>query len=329
MIFGRLAKGVGIVIAAAGAIVTGLLIATAGPQAIATTVADDPALPVIDLPDVRLHGRLVGPDDAPLIIVLHGGPGGDHRSLTALAALADTHRVLLFDQRGAGLSARVDADALTTADYLRDIDALADRYAPDAPVILVGHSWGAMLAVAYMGHRPERVARAVLIEPGFLDPVGYAAWEVTRDRLARSPRVFATGLMAGLRARHVAGQDAAAGRDFVVGAVVHAFADHPDNPYHCPGRSYAAPGWRFGAAASDVFWADPWPMIAAMRAGTGAALPVLLLAGGCNSWTGPALQGVHAGLFADARVITIAGAGHDVIWDKPDETLAHVRAFLR
>ena len=35
-------------------------------------------------------------------------------------------------------------------------------------VNLVGHSWGAMLASAYLGQYPEKVDHAVLAEPGFL-----------------------------------------------------------------------------------------------------------------------------------------------------------------
>lgn len=324
-----LAKGLSTVVGALVAIVAGLLIFTSGPQQILPTVADDDTLPIIALDDIRLHGRIIGPEGAPLVIVLHGGPGGDHRSLEALGDLSDTHRVLLFDQRGAGLSERVDPSTLKPADYLRDLDALVARFSPDAPVVLVGHSWGAMLATAYMGHAPNTVARAVLIEPGFLDTEGYSAWEAERARLSGTPKVLWTGLLAGFEARHVAGQDAAAEQDFIVGQVVHAFADHPDNPYHCPDQSYSAPGWRFGAMASDSFWQDPAPMIAMIEQGTKVDIPVLLMAGGCNDWTGTDLQTRHAAMFPSAQVITVDGAGHDVIWDRGDVALRHIRQFLK
>lgn len=301
-----------------------LLWITRAPPEVPATVADDPALPRLAGAGVSLHGRAVGPEGAPLVVVLHGGPGGDHRSFLALEALADARCVLFYDQRGAGLSERVGAGQLRVADHLADLDALIDAHG-GGPVALVGHSWGAMLAVAYLGHRPEAVSRAVLIEPGFLDRPGYGAWDARRAALSRSPRVVWAALRAGFEARHLTG---AAARDHIAGAAVHAFANHPDNPYHCPGRPYDAPSWRFGGAASDAFWVDVSPALDAMAEGLASPRPVLILAGGCNDWTGAPLQAGHAGMFSDARLEVIAGAGHDVAWDAPDAARAAIRRFL-
>ncbi|MEC7763132.1 MAG: alpha/beta hydrolase [Pseudomonadota bacterium] len=318
----------GALIVAAGLAFGGLMVATSDEAPVRETVMTDESLPVLTVNGVKLHGEVVGPENAPLVIVLHGGPGGDHRSLRALENLADDYRVLMFDQRGAGLSERVSQDALTIDAYLDDIDALAARYAPDDEIILIGHSFGAMLAVGYMGYRPERVARAVLIEPGFLDEAGYAAWEDKRQTIAGSGSVTMTGLLAGFRARNVTSADDAAQRDYIVGEVVHAFADHPDNPYHCAGESYAAPSWRFGGLASDTFWANPEPLFPLMEAGTGVRTPVMFMAGGCNDWTGEALQADHAARFTNAETVTIPGAGHDVVWDQGDAALDAIRAFV-
>lgn len=291
-----------------------------------TTVTDDPSLPRLEGEDVLLHGRVVGAKGAPLVVVLHGGPGGDHRSLLALERLNETHRVLFYDQRGAGLSERVPPDRLGVRDHLADLDALIAAHGQGS-VALIGHSWGAMLATAYLGHRPEAVSHAVLIEPGFLDAEGLAEFETRRTALCRSPHVVWAGLMAGFRARNVAG-DAEAARDSLVGAVVHAFANHPSNPYHCHGRRYDAPAWRFGSRASDAFWQDPAAAVRTMTPGLGFHGPVLILAGGCNDWTGAPLQARHAKLFPNARLKVIDGAGHDTAWDQPDATLAAIGPFL-
>ncbi len=303
-----------------------LLWITRMPPEVAATVADDPSLPRLFGLGVLLHGHVTGAEGAPLVIVLHGGPGGDHRSLLALQGLSATHRVLFYDQRGAGLSERVTADRLGVPDHLADLDALIATHG-NGPVVLIGHSWGAMLATAYLGHRPAAVAHAVLIEPGFLDPEGLADFETRRAGLSRSPRVLWAGLLAGFRARGVRG-DADAAQDSIVSAVVHAFANHPSNPYHCPGRAFDAPSWRFGHRASDVFWSDPAVALGAMTSGLAFPGPVLILAGGCNDWTGAPLQARHATMFPDARMEVIEGAGHDTAWDKPEETLAAIRSFL-
>ena len=309
-------------------LVLALLIARRGPFPMAKTADGNPDLPALALDDVRLHGRIAGPDAAPLVLVLHGGPGADHRSLLPLETLSVTHRVLFFDQRGAGLSQRVKDADLTMAAYLQDIDSLIAHHAQGQGVALIGHSWGAMLAVAYLGHNPDAVQHTVLIEPGFLDQVGYTAWEARRAKLSRSPRVILAGFLAGVRAQNADPVDQDARHDFLIGSVVHAFANHPKNPYHRPGEPYSAPSWRFGGRASDRFWADISPAIEAMAAGLGHPGPILFLAGGCNDWTGPALQQAHAARFPDARCQSIPDSGHDVVSDQPEAAVAAIRAFL-
>jgi proline iminopeptidase len=77
--------------------------------------------------------------------------------------------VILYDQRGAGLSQRVEADQLKLSEYLKELDAVVDYYGKGEPVRIIGHSWGAMLLSGYLGYAPEKVAKAVLAEPGFLN----------------------------------------------------------------------------------------------------------------------------------------------------------------
>ena len=50
-----------------------------------------------------------------------------------------------------------------------DLDALVDHVSPGRPVILIGHSWGGMYATLYINRHPEKVAGAVLMEPGPLN----------------------------------------------------------------------------------------------------------------------------------------------------------------
>ena len=46
---------------------------------VAPTVDDDHSLPALDINGTRLHVESVGPAGAPVILFLHGGPGGDIR----------------------------------------------------------------------------------------------------------------------------------------------------------------------------------------------------------------------------------------------------------
>ncbi len=134
------------------------------------TVVEDDTLPSFALRDgVRVHLFTAGDPSNPTLIMLHGGPGGDMEILRGLAPLSDRYFVVFWDQRGTGLSQRVPASQFTVATYVADLDDVASQFSPDAPVTLVGDSWGAMYAALYMQQRPDRVREAVLNEPGFLN----------------------------------------------------------------------------------------------------------------------------------------------------------------
>lgn len=306
-----------------------LFLGTRGDYPVARLVNDDPTLPSETIAGVQLHMRVQnGSPDAPVIIVLHGGPGGDFRSLEALASLADEFTVVLYDQRGAGLSERVPAEMLTLDGYLAELTAIVAAVSPDAPPILIGHSWGAMLATAYLGQNPEGAQTAVLIEPGYLDAAGRAAWQAESQRYLSGFNYWREALLTGFRAQRVNGPDPAAQNDFLIGHMVGVFTNHSDNPYHC-GDGYAAPSWRFGALSSDTWGVAPMAdfehLTARAKAFTG---PVLLMAGACNTWTGAALQEQHQKVFHNADLSVIPNAGHDVIWDNPEASLSTIRAFL-
>ena len=306
-----------------------LFLGTRGDYPVARLVTDDPTLPSETIAGVQLHMRVHnGPADAPVIIVLHGGPGGDFRSLQALDSFSDDFTVVFYDQRGAGLSERVPAEMLTLDGYLAELTAIVEAVSPDAPPILIAHSWGAMLATAYLGQNPAGAQAAVLIEPGYLDAAGFSAWQAESKRYLSGYKYWREALLTGFRAQHVEGPDEAAQNDFLIGHMVGVFTNHPDNPYHCS-DGYMAPGWRFGSLSSDTWGIAQIAHFERYASGARAfAGPVLLMAGECNSWTGPKLQERHQSFFNSADLSVIADAGHDVIWDNPDATLSTIRAFL-
>lgn len=324
----RIVKVFGILTAVCIAAVVMLFWGTRGTYVVAPLVTGDATLPSATVGGVQLHLRQFdGPADAPTIIVLHGGPGGDFRSLLALGTLSETHDVVFYDQRGAGLSERVSAEELTLDDYITELDGVRELVSPNAPVTLIGHSWGAMLATAYLGLHPDHVAAAILIEPGYLDSVGKSAWDEAAGHYMSGAGYWSEAVVAGFRAQHVDGPDSAATDDFLIGHMVGVFTNHPENPYHC-GDGYKAPNWRFGATASQA-WADT-PATDVDRLAADARDfdgPVLLLAGECNDWLGP-LQNSHLPVFQQAERKIIPDAGHDVVWDNPETTLDAIRRFL-
>src|SRR5262249_53852592 len=93
------------------------------------TVTEDPSLPAIEVNGTHLHAEAFGDPAAPILMVLHGGPGVDYRSMTPLARLADDgYRVVLWDQRGTGLSERHDGPTIEIETYMDDLAAVIDHY---------------------------------------------------------------------------------------------------------------------------------------------------------------------------------------------------------
>ncbi|MBE0655282.1 MAG: alpha/beta hydrolase, partial [Bacteroidales bacterium] len=146
------------------------------------TVDDDPSLPAFEANGTRLHLETFGNPEHPTLIFLHGGPGtGDYRAFSRMLnsyngyALTDEYFLVMYDQRGAGLSRRYgdiaganshSIEELTLENYLKDLEAIVEEYSPGRKVILFGHSWGGMHAMMYVNKHPERVAGVILSEPG-------------------------------------------------------------------------------------------------------------------------------------------------------------------
>jgi proline iminopeptidase len=83
------------------------------------------------------------------VIVLHGGPGLDHRGIRPyLDPLGDDFRLLYVDERGQGLSERVDPGTLSLDVFARDVDLLAEALGLER-FALLGHSFGAIITTKH------------------------------------------------------------------------------------------------------------------------------------------------------------------------------------
>ncbi|MBN3762798.1 alpha/beta hydrolase [Burkholderia sp. Ac-20365] len=127
---------------------------------------------------VRLHVRRWGNPDAPVLFMLHGWMDVAASFQFVVDALAGDWQVIAPDARGFGLSdwpvAQQGGGHYWFQEYLADLEALLDHYAPTGAVNLVGHSMGANIVCLYAGVRPERVRRVVDLE-GFGLPASIPA----------------------------------------------------------------------------------------------------------------------------------------------------------
>ena len=113
-----------------------------------------------------LHYRTSG-SGTPAIL-LSGGPGLDVDYMAGVIEhLPPSYMSILFEQRGTGRSrpAKVSRENMTLPLVIDDLEALRVQL-KQGRLSLVGHSWGAMLAMAYAAKYPQRVDRLLLIGPG-------------------------------------------------------------------------------------------------------------------------------------------------------------------
>jgi len=119
--------------------------------------------PVRSARDLTLHHEVHG-QRGPTLVFLPGVGGTTRYWASRVASLADGHRLLLIDLLGFGQSPKpwtTDSIERHGAELQR---VLADR----GPVTLVGHSFGALAAVAYAARHPEQVRALMLLSlPNF------------------------------------------------------------------------------------------------------------------------------------------------------------------
>jgi proline iminopeptidase len=115
------------------------------------------------VPGGRIYWRKFGSGGKTPLLTLHGGPGAAHNYLLSLQALADERPVVFYDQLGCGKAdAPSDEDVYTIQRSVDELDAVRSALGLDR-VVLLGHSWGALLAVEYLCQgRGRGVERLIL-----------------------------------------------------------------------------------------------------------------------------------------------------------------------
>ncbi len=135
------------------------------------------------------------------VLIIHGGPGIPYTApWKGLAPLTDRYRFYYYDQRGCGGSTH-PIDTFTSKNYyenmtqldrtlglgaqIADIERIRQVLGQDQ-LILIGHSFGGMIASLYAAEFPERVAALILIAPAetlVMPPPSGGLYAQVRQRL--------------------------------------------------------------------------------------------------------------------------------------------------
>src|SRR3984957_1622990 len=120
---------------------------------------------VVDGSGARIYYKTLG-SGVPLLL-LHGGPGADHSDfLPALQPMARRCQLVLIDERGSGRSERLkDPKGYTLDHMVKDIERVR-KHLQGRQFVVLGHSFGGILAQAYATRHPNRILRLVLAGTG-------------------------------------------------------------------------------------------------------------------------------------------------------------------
>ena len=117
----------------------------------------------------------------PALYILTGGPGAppEDPSYSIIDSLKSFYTCVLLHQRGAGRSRNIPINEKTIniKSYLQDIELLRKKR-NDKKIIVLGISWGGLLAMNYTTLYPHYVAKLVLICSA---PPSYKLWDVLFD----------------------------------------------------------------------------------------------------------------------------------------------------
>ena len=122
------------------------------------------------------------------IIMVHGNPTWSFYFRQLISAFRKTHRVIVPDHMGCGLSAKPSPDAygFRLQDRVEDLTALVDALDLDQPITLIVHDWGGMIGLAWALEHREKVSRIVITNTaGFFPPNGKTI--PLRLKLIRTP----------------------------------------------------------------------------------------------------------------------------------------------
>ena len=269
---------------------------------------------------VPLYWCTYGPIGARRLLVLHGGPGADHRYLLPqMLALAEDHELVFYDQRGGGQSKTDDPTPITWETHVVDLAGVIAELRL-APPEIVGYSWGGLLAMLYAIEAPERgypsPTSLILIDPA---PITRRHREQFEAEFARRQQGAAIQAMrselaaSGLRERD---PDAYRQRGFELGVAGY-FAD--------PARAHDLTPFRVVGRVQQSVWGSLADFDLTARLAR-AAIPTLIVHGREDPI--PLESSALAADALGARLVVLDHAGHVPYVEQPQSLFDAVRDFL-
>ena len=267
----------------------------------------------------RLYVETHGPDDAPALVILHGGPGlGDCRDqVRDYGALADEFRLVFYDARGSGRSE--DAPPYTHEQWVADADQLTRQLGIET-FALLGHSYGGIVAQEYALRHGDRLRQLILVDttPSTVE---------NEEAIARALAAQLPGIEEGWLRKLFEGRvDSDAEMRQMWELLLPLYFEgpfDPDLPRQKAEQTY------FHFATHNYAFSVNNPAYDVRDRLRSVNVPTLVICGG-NDWITPLkLSEDIVSRIPDCRLEVFAHSGHMPMLEESERFLAVLRSFLR
>lgn len=275
---------------------------------------------------LRLHYVDWGNEDAPPLLLVHGGRDHCRNWDWVAQALKDDYHIIAPDLRGHGDSEWAIGGSYALGDFVYDITQLLKQKSP-GPISILSHSMGGAISLMYAGTFPELVKRLVVIEGIVLSPSQYQAMHnmPIRQRLTEWIDQL-HGLSGRLPRRYKSIEDALErmraenphlSPERARHLTIHGVNQNEDGTFSWKFDNYVRAFAPYGFSREEItgLWSE-------------ISCPTLLVHG-ADSWLSKPQDNGSLGYFKTATTATIANAGHWAHHDRLDDFLAIVEPFLK
>ncbi len=272
---------------------------------------------------VQMHYLDEGKGDP--LVMLHGNPTWSFYWRNLVSGLSGSHRTIVPDHIGCGLSDKPGDDRYeyVLERRVKDLEALLDHLNITRDITLVLHDWGGMIGLAFATRHPERVKRLVVFNTaGFgLPPGKKLPWQISVVRHLPFFSLPVRGLNAFSR-----------GANLTCSTRAGAMTDTVKRAYLAPYDS-----WEHRIAVQRFVEDIPlkpgdrsWSMVQEVsdRLGQFSKVPLLICWGGKDFVFDDQFLAEWRRRLPTAEVHTFPDAGHYVLEDAHQEILPLVRDFL-
>jgi pimeloyl-ACP methyl ester carboxylesterase len=281
--------------------------------------------PVRSFDGTQLAVRAAGDPEAPMLMFVHGFSLDMTTWREQWVDLSADHRCVLMDHRGHGASEHPSDGDLSVRSMGRDIAAVLEHVAPGRRVVVVGHSMGAIAALAMAEVRPDVMESSV----AGLVLVGTSASELVRGAMGSitdlmRPRLGSLALAA-KRVDRLRRAVLASPTD-LRGAVVRLTQLGPDAPGDVVDHVV-----RLAERASSEVWIEGLAGLLETDLRdvlSRVTMPALVVVGEHDRVTPPASGVQLAAALPAGRFVLVEGAGHIAMMEHPVIVDREIRAFV-